>query len=109
MDSKTITTDLIVVGGGLAGCFAAIGAKRTNPNIDVWLVENYGFLGGMATMGYVFPMMGYAAWDPVRKQRKRLTGGLFQEMMGQMHSLGYTSGIGPFYGRFDSMMLRCVS
>ena len=75
---EPIQTDLVVVGGGLTGVFAAIAAKRTSPTMTVWLIEQYGFLGGMATAGYVYPMMGYSTQDPTTKQRKRIIGGLFQ-------------------------------
>ena len=105
---KEISTDLVVIGGGLAGCFAAIAAKRTNPQLDVWLIERYGFLGGMATAGYVFPMMGYSAWDPAQRKIRRLSGGLFQELLQLMHDSGYTESFGSYYKRFDCMMMRCV-
>ena len=114
MDSdylKTISTDLIVAGGGLSGVMAAIGAKRTNPNIDVWIIEKYGFLGGMATAGYVFPFMRYHAWDPAKRRFKRLSGGLFKEMLDIAHNKGYTEKRArhkDFYSRFDPIMLRCV-
>jgi hypothetical protein len=106
-----IQTDLLVVGGGLAGCLAAIAVKRTNPEADVWLVEQYGFLGGMATTGYVYPFMGYSARVPKSKVRKRLTGGLFKELVDRMHTAGYTEKRAPsgdFFGRFDPMLLRCI-
>lgn len=105
---KEIKTDLLVVGGGLAGTLAAIAAKRSSPNIEVWLVERYGFLGGMATAGYVFPFMRYYARDPKTMKNKRLTGGIFQDLMDRMHDLGYTEHFGEFYARFDPMMMRCV-
>jgi hypothetical protein len=101
-------SDIVVVGGGLAGCIAAVAAKRTNPNDSVWLIERYGFLGGMATAGYVFPFMRYQTRDPVSRKAKRLTGGLFQELMDLMHKRGYTEKHGPFYSRYDPMMFRCV-
>jgi hypothetical protein len=105
---KELNTDLLVVGGGLAGTIAAIAAKRCSPTLEVWLVERYGFLGGMATAGYVFPMMRYFTRDPLTLKTKRLTGGLFQELMDRMHQLGYTERFGEFFSRFDPMMMRCV-
>ncbi len=47
--SVTDETDVIVAGGGTAGCVAAIAAARNGT--DVLLVERYGFLGGMMTAG----------------------------------------------------------
>jgi hypothetical protein len=43
--------DVVVLGGGPAGCAAAIGAARDGAS--TLLVEQYGFLGGMATAGLV--------------------------------------------------------
>jgi len=34
-----VATDIAVIGGGTAGCFAAITIKETNPSIDVIVVE----------------------------------------------------------------------
>ncbi|MFA6665961.1 MAG: FAD-dependent oxidoreductase, partial [Armatimonadota bacterium] len=46
-------TDVIVCGGGPAGIGAAVGVARTGAR--VMLLEQYGFLGGMATAGLVLP------------------------------------------------------
>ena len=46
--------DVIVVGGGPAGVASALAAARHGAN--VLLVEAYGFLGGMWTMGMVNPL-----------------------------------------------------
>ncbi len=45
-------TDVLVVGGGPAGCAAAVAAARAGA--DVTLVERYGHLGGLSTGGLVF-------------------------------------------------------
>ena len=52
------SADIIVLGGGPAGCSAAIAAGRLG--LDVLLVERYGCLGGMATGGLVIM---YAEYD----------------------------------------------
>lgn len=44
-------TDVLVVGGGPAGYCAAVSAARNGAK--VMLMERYGYLGGMATGGYV--------------------------------------------------------
>ncbi len=44
-------TDLLVCGGGFAGVAAAVAAAREGAK--VWLVERYGFLGGLVTGGLV--------------------------------------------------------
>ncbi|MBQ9112922.1 MAG: FAD-dependent oxidoreductase [Clostridia bacterium] len=57
---KTITTDVLVTGGGSAGCFAAISAARTGAR--TLLVEKNGMLGGTTTAGLVnFPGL-FHAW-----------------------------------------------
>jgi hypothetical protein len=43
--------DVLVVGAGIAGIAAAIAAARRGA--DVWLVERYGFIGGLATFGLI--------------------------------------------------------
>src|SRR6478735_6550598 len=43
--------DVLVVGAGSAGIAAAIAAARRGA--DVWLVERYGFVGGLATFGLI--------------------------------------------------------
>ena len=49
--------DIIVCGGGPGGTAAAAAAARKGA--DVLLVEQYGFLGGMASSGLVNPFMPY--------------------------------------------------
>jgi hypothetical protein len=43
--------DVLVVGAGSAGLAAAVAAGRRGA--DVWLVERYGFVGGLATFGLI--------------------------------------------------------
>lgn len=50
-----INTKVCVVGGGMAGCSAAISSARLG--VDTLLVEQYGFLGGTATASLVTPFM----------------------------------------------------
>ncbi len=105
-----ISTDVAVAGGGLAGCIAAIAARRTRPDTKVLLVERYGFLGGMATAGYVFPFMRYHALMPDHS-RKRLVGGIFKELTDRLLERGYAEANaldGDLVSRFDPAMLKCV-
>ena len=53
--------DVLVVGGGPAGCAAAVAAARTGA--DVLLVERYGHLGGLATGGLVIWIDRMTDWD----------------------------------------------
>ena len=39
LNSKTLKTDLLVIGGGTAGCYAAITAARKNPELSVLVLE----------------------------------------------------------------------
>ncbi len=50
-------TDVLVVGGGPAGCGAALAASEAGA--EVVLVERYGFLGGNATAALVMPLMSF--------------------------------------------------
>jgi hypothetical protein len=50
--------DVLVVGGGPGGMPAAIAAARKG--LNVLIVENYGFFGGLATTGLMGPIFGYA-------------------------------------------------
>jgi hypothetical protein len=56
-----LETDVLVVGGGPAGCAAATSAARLGA--DVTLVERYGHLGGLATGGLVFWIDRMTDWD----------------------------------------------
>jgi hypothetical protein len=104
-----IEADIMVSGGGLAGCLAAVAAKRVNPKASVSLVERYGFLGGMATAGYVFPFMRYSTREPGQIRPKRLSGGLFKELNDRMVAAGYVLDTwNEFPARFDPAMLRCI-
>ncbi len=50
-------TDVLVVGGGVAGLGAALGAAEAGAKVT--LVERYGFLGGNATAGMVLTFASY--------------------------------------------------
>ena len=39
MKQKTLTTDLLIIGGGTAGCYAAITAARQAPDLRILVVE----------------------------------------------------------------------
>lgn len=52
-----IETEVLVVGGGVAGIAAALACARSG--IKTMLVERYGYLGGMATGGLVLSMEGF--------------------------------------------------
>lgn len=65
--------DVIVCGGGPAGCTAAIGAAREGAK--TLLLEASGMLGGMATLGMV------NAWTPVHDGIRIIHGGLAEKII----------------------------
>jgi hypothetical protein len=74
--------EVIVVGGGPAGIAAAIASARNGAR--TFLVEQYGFLGGMATAGLVGPFMtsyGIDGQEPIIE-------GIFREVVDRMVDLG---------------------
>lgn len=70
--------DVVVCGGGPAGFIAAISAARSGAK--TCLIERYGFLGGLATAGYVAPIsvfsyngeltVGGIPWEFVKRLEK---------------------------------------
>jgi len=64
-----ISCDVLVAGGGPSGIGAAVGAAKAGAS--VLLIEQYGFLGGMATAGMVNPFMNFFA------RKKQLIRGVF--------------------------------
>jgi hypothetical protein len=91
--------DAIVVGGGNAGCAAAIAAARHGAR--TLLIERYGFLGGTATASMVGP------WMTFHSGNERIVGGIAEEIVerlvrcgaspGHVHdSSDYVSTITPF-------------
>jgi hypothetical protein len=54
-------TQVLVVGGGPAGCAAAVAAARAGA--EVTLLERYGYLGGLSTGGLVIWIDRMTDWD----------------------------------------------
>jgi 2-polyprenyl-6-methoxyphenol hydroxylase-like FAD-dependent oxidoreductase len=54
-------TQVLVVGGGPAGCAAAVAAARAGA--DVLLMERYGYLGGLSTGGLVIWIDRMTDWE----------------------------------------------
>jgi len=84
---------VIVVGGGPAGCMAAIAAARSG--CSTALVERMSFLGGMATGGLVMPVSEF------NKNGRRVIGGIAWETMERLAEMGaadlsYPIGNVPF-------------
>ena len=79
--------DVLVVGGGNAGCAAALAAARAGAR--TMLVERYGFLGGTATAAMVCP------WMTFHSGPERIVGGIAQEIVERLIALGGSPGHVP--------------
>lgn len=77
-------TQVLVIGGGNAGCAAAIAAARNGARVT--LVERYGFLGGTATAALVGPWMTFHAGN------QRVVGGIAQEIVERLMAMGASPG-----------------
>lgn len=79
------TYDVIVIGGGLAGCGAALAAARNGAK--TLLVERINALGGApCTMG-VNPFMPYSTRNPETGEMMPLSRGIFEELVGELRRL----------------------
>ena len=72
--------DIVVAGGGPAGCAAAISAGRLGAKVLV--VESTGCLGGMGTSGLV------TAFDPMANGDRNLVGGIMLEIVETLYERG---------------------
>jgi hypothetical protein len=79
--------DVLVVGGGNAGCAAALAAARLGAKTG--LVERYGFLGGTATASMVGP------WMTFHSGNERVVGGIAQEIVDRLVAIGGSPGHVP--------------
>jgi len=96
--------DVLVAGGGTAGCLAALAAARNGAR--VMLVERYGYLGGMVTAGNAgLTMYMKFSGNPeehaadqetlkTRPQDVQIAGGITRELADRLLSSG--AGIGNF-------------
>src|SRR5947208_13991588 len=73
--------DVLVVGAGSAGIAAAVAAGRRGA--DVWLVERYGFVGGLATFGLINLLLTLD--DGAGTQ---VVAGLYQEIVDRLDANG---------------------
>ncbi|HEV3155940.1 MAG TPA: FAD-dependent oxidoreductase [Candidatus Baltobacteraceae bacterium] len=76
--------DVLVIGGGNAGCAAALAAARSGAR--TLLIERYGFLGGTATAAMVGP------WMTFHSGSERIIGGIAQEIVERLVAKGGSPG-----------------
>lgn len=83
--------DVLVVGGGMAGCAAALAARRAGA--EVILAEASGMLGGCTTLSLVQPWQSFHA-PPEREggEPRQLIAGIAQEFVDDLVRLGGSSG-----------------
>lgn len=74
--------DVLVLGGGPAGIGTAVAAGREGAKVA--LVEQYGYLGGMATAGLVGPFMTSFSADG----KEQVVLGVFEELVQRMVEIG---------------------
>ncbi len=81
---KTIETDLLIIGGGNAGCFSAVEAKKLNPGLKVTIMEKAhversgACAAGMDAINTYIPP-GKTPEDLVRWSRSQVGGGPIRE------------------------------
>jgi len=78
-----IKTDVAVIGGGPSGIAAAVSAARGGA--DTLLVEQYGFLGGLATTG--LPLLSFHTMSG-----KQVFEGFAQEFVDELQAIGGAMG-----------------
>ena len=81
---KQYNCDVQVCGGGPGGICAAVSAASNGA--DTMLIERYGYLGGMATAGLVFPFMTRFAGG------EQIIDGVFQELIERLDAKGGYGG-----------------
>ena len=86
--------DIVVGGGGVSGCAAALAAARKGA--EVLVLEQNGFLGGSLTACGVGPMMTFHARD------KQVIKGIMQELVEDMVVRGYSVGHIPDTKQYTS-------
>ena len=99
--------DVAVIGGGPAGVCAAIASARGGA--DTLLIEQHGFLGGMATLAMFQPWRGFHSLG------KQIVEGIGNEIVQQLESRGGSlghlvdpTGVSFTVTPFDAEMLKDV-
>ncbi|MBP5231180.1 MAG: FAD-dependent oxidoreductase [Clostridia bacterium] len=93
--------DLIVVGGGLTGCAAALAAARNGK--QVLLVERINALGGAPSTMTVNPFMPYTTRIPETGETKLLSRGIFEELVNALRAED-----AMFYNAFNPEWMKII-
>jgi len=111
MDIKVHSeSDVVVAGGGPSGLIAALAAARSGAK--TLLVEQYGFLGGMATAASVGP------FSPFHYDDQQITMGIPQELVERLMAAGGSTGhlkcvpeygSGSYMAYFDREIYKAVA
>lgn len=75
--------DVLVAGGGTSGAVAAVAAARSG--VHTLVVENYGFLGGMLTAGYMIDLTAFYVG-------MKTVGGITEEIVNRLEEIGRKLG-----------------
>lgn len=86
--------DVVVVGGGVSGCAAALAAARNGASVLV--LERSGYLGGTLTSCGVGPMMTFHAGE------KQVIRGVMQELVEELVRRGWSVGHVPDTKQYTS-------
>src|SRR5579862_1887114 len=84
MSSSVITCDVLVIGGGTAGIAAATAAGRAGARTI--LLEQYGFLGGLASAAWVGTICGLYLRDTKGTEAVPVSGGFPQEFASRLQT-----------------------
>lgn len=98
--------DILVLGGGLTGCAAALAASRQGKK--VLLLEASGFLGGAASNCLIFPFMPYATMaedDSGTKKKYYLSRGILTELVEALQEAGVMQGDSAFLDEYLKLIL----
>jgi FAD dependent oxidoreductase len=111
MDIKVHSkSDVVVAGGGPSGLIAALASARAGAK--TLLVEQYGFLGGMATAASVGP------FSPFHYDDQQITMGIPQELVERLMAAGGSTGhlkcvpeygSGSYMAYFDREVYKAVA
>lgn len=95
--------DVVVVGAGTAGVFAAIAAARTGAKTAV--IENKGYVGGIVTEGGCGIHSFFNTWQAFDNvEKKKVVKGIPEELFDRLHAMGGSSGHNDttMMGEYDS-------